>query len=69
VSVRRPWRGRGLAKALIARSLAVLRERGMAVAVLGVDAANPTGALQLYERFGFAPHRRWTTVRKPLQPL
>jgi mycothiol synthase len=67
VSVRRPWRGRGLAKALIARSLLLLRERGMAVAVLGVDAANPTGALQLYERFGFEPHRRWTTVRKPLR--
>jgi mycothiol synthase len=66
VSVRREWRGRGLAKALIARSLMVLRDRGMSTAVLGVDAANPTGALQLYERFGFQPHRRWTTVRKPL---
>lgn len=66
VSVRRPWRGRGLAKALIAQSLAVHKRRGMAVAVLGVDADNPTGALQLYERFGFQPHRRWETVRKPL---
>jgi GNAT superfamily N-acetyltransferase len=66
VSVRRPWRGRGLAKALIARSLTMHRDRGMAVAVLGVDAANPTGALQLYEGFGFRPHRRWETVRKPL---
>ncbi len=65
VSVRRPWRGRGLAKALIARSLAILRDRGMAVAVLGVDAENPTGALQLYEGFGFRQHRRWATLRKP----
>jgi mycothiol synthase len=64
VSVRRPWRGRGLAKALIARSLAVHRDRGMAVAVLGVDAENPTGALQLYEAFGFRPHRQWATLRK-----
>lgn len=64
VSVRRPWRGRGLAKALIARSLVVHRDRGMAVAVLGVDAENPTGALQLYEGFGFTPHRRWATLRK-----
>jgi mycothiol synthase len=64
VSVRRPWRGRGLAKALIARSLAIHRVRGMAVAVLGVDAENPTGALQLYERLGFVPHRRWATMRK-----
>lgn len=67
VSVRRPWRGRGLAKALIARSLAVHKDRGMAVAVLGVDAANPTGALQLYEGFGFRPHRRWQTMRKSLE--
>ena len=64
VSVRRPWRGRGLAKALIARSLVVHRDRGMTVAVLGVDAENPTGALQLYEGFGFQPHRRWATLRK-----
>ena len=66
VSVRRPWRGRGLASALIVRSLAVLRDRGMAFAALGVDAENPTGALGLYERFGFRPHQRWVTFRKPL---
>jgi mycothiol synthase len=66
VSVRRPWRRRGLGGALIARSLVVLRERGMAIAALGVDAENPTGALGLYERFGFSPHRTWVTVRKSL---
>jgi mycothiol synthase len=65
VSVRRPWRGRGVASALIVRSLAVLRERGMAIAALGVDAENPTGALGLYERFGFRPHTTWITFRKP----
>ena len=66
VSVRRPWRGRGLASALIVRSLAILRERGMSVAALGVDAENPTGALGLYERYGFRPHQTWVTYRKPL---
>jgi mycothiol synthase len=66
VSVRRPWRGRGLASALIVRSLATLRERGMTIASLGVDAENPTGALGLYERFGFKVHRTWVTFRKPL---
>jgi mycothiol synthase len=65
VSVRRPWRGRGLASALIVRSLATLRERGMDWAYLGVDSENPTGALQLYERFGFTVHRTWVTFRKP----
>jgi len=65
VATRRPWRKRGVAGALIARSLAVLRERGMEVAGLGVDAENPTGALGLYESFGFAPIRRWVFYRKP----
>jgi mycothiol synthase len=66
VSVRRPWRGRGLAAALIARSLHVLRERGMTMAALGVDAGNPTGALGLYERLGFRPVRTFVTYRKPV---
>lgn len=66
VSVRRPWRGRGVARALIVESMRVLRERGMTVAALGVDAENPTGALGLYERLGFSPHETWITFRKPL---
>jgi mycothiol synthase len=65
VSVRRPWRGRGLASALIVRSLRIHRDRGMAVAALGVDADNPTGALRLYEKFGFRPKYTWAIVRKP----
>jgi mycothiol synthase len=67
VATRRPWRGRGLAAALIARSLHVLRERRMDIAALGVDAQNPTGALQLYERAGFRPVSRWTFYRKPFE--
>jgi mycothiol synthase len=66
VSVRRPWRGRGLASALIGRSLHVLRERGMTFAALGVDAENPTGALGLYERHGFKIRWRFVTFRKRL---
>jgi len=65
VFTRRPWRKRGLASALIGRSLTLLRERGMTSAVLGVDADNPTGALGLYERAGFEPTYRATAWRKP----
>jgi ribosomal protein S18 acetylase RimI-like enzyme len=55
ISVGRPWRGRGLARALIAASLPLLRERGMTEGALGVDTDNEFGALRLYERCGFRP--------------
>lgn len=67
VSVRRRWRGRGLASALIARTLALLQERGMAEAALGVDAENPTGALGVYERLGFYSARTSAAFRKPFE--
>ncbi|HEY7131321.1 MAG TPA: GNAT family N-acetyltransferase [Candidatus Limnocylindrales bacterium] len=57
ISVRRPWRRRGLASALIARSLVALRERGLVEAALGVDAENVSGALRVYEAMGFRRHR------------
>jgi mycothiol synthase len=66
VSVRRAWRGRGVASALIAMSLRALRDRGMAIAALGVDGENPTGALRLYEGLGFRRHETWITYRRPL---
>jgi len=66
ISVRRPWRRQGLARALIARSFEVLKDQGMAEAALGVDADNPNGALQLYESMGFRIVKRHITFRKPL---
>lgn len=67
VSVRRPWRGRGLGKALCTASFRVLRDLGMEEAWLGVDGTNPTGALQLYEGLGFLSHHRWTAFGRPLE--
>jgi len=67
VFVRRPWRRRGLAAALVGRSLALLRERGMTSAWLGVDADNPTGALGVYERAGFEVHLRSSAYQKPME--
>ena len=67
VFTRRQWRKRGLANALIARSLMLLKERGMDYGVLGVDADNPTGALGLYEGNGFKVSERSTAWRKPLE--
>jgi GNAT superfamily N-acetyltransferase len=68
VFVRRPWRRRGLAAALVARSLLVLRDRGMASAILGVDAENPTGALGVYERAGFVVATRDVCLRRAWTP-
>jgi mycothiol synthase len=64
----RGWRGRGIASALIARNLRLLRERGMAEAALSVDTGNPSGALALYERHGFREHDRVILYRKELPP-
>ncbi|MBN1657121.1 MAG: GNAT family N-acetyltransferase [Anaerolineae bacterium] len=66
ISVRRPWRRRGVARALIARSFQVIKELGMTEASLGVDAENLNGALQLYQSMGFCEVKRYTTYRKPL---
>jgi mycothiol synthase len=66
IFVRRPWRRRGLAKALITRSFQVLKEQGMTEAALGVDAQNPNGALQLYRSIGFREVKRHAIYRKPL---
>jgi GNAT superfamily N-acetyltransferase len=64
ISVRRPWRRRGLAQALILRSLHILQKQGMTEAALGVDTENVSGALRLYERCGFRPARSGSIYRK-----
>lgn len=68
VSVRQPWRRRGVARALLVRGLAALRDRGLDEAILGVDADNPQGALRLYESVGFELHRRSAVYRRPAPP-
>jgi ribosomal protein S18 acetylase RimI-like enzyme len=60
------WRRRGLAKALIVRSLARLRERRMTSAYLGVDGANPNQAMDLYAGLGFEVATSSIDWRKPL---
>jgi mycothiol synthase len=66
VSVRRPWRRRGLASALIAASMRALRDVGMTEAALGVDAENPSGALGVYESLGFRRTRTGVAYRKAM---
>jgi len=66
VGVRRAWRRRGIARALVAESLRVLRDAGMTSAGLGVDAENAHGALGVYEASGFRVVRTDRVYRKPL---
>ena len=66
ISVRRPWRRRGLARAITAASLVRLREHGLAEAMLGVDSENPNGALGLYEGLGFGVYSRATAYERVL---
>jgi len=67
LAVRRPWRRRGLGAALLSHSFAEMKRRGMTRATLGVDADNPTGALQLYERVGMHVERRQDVYAKELR--
>ena len=66
IHVSRKWRGQGVAKSLIASSFQVIKDLGMEQACLGVDAENPTGALNLYTAMGFKPDKTFFTFRKGL---
>ena len=64
ISVRRPWRRKGLASALIVDALRGLRAAGLAEAALRVDAENVSGALGVYEAMGFRRSRTGVAYRK-----
>lgn len=53
VSVRREWRGRGVAGALLTAAMRAYAAAGMQYAGLDVDTDNPTGALGVYTRLGY----------------
>ena len=57
ISVRRPWRRRGLARAMLVRSIRRLMEQGMSEVALGVDTDSTSGALRLYTSVGYEPVR------------
>ncbi|MEP7332780.1 MAG: GNAT family N-acetyltransferase [Terracoccus sp.] len=53
LAVLRGHRGRGVATALLLDSMRRFSADGLEAAGLGVDAANPSGALRLYEALGY----------------
>ena len=66
ISTRKPWRQRGIAKALIVRSMHMHKALGMTEVGLGVDTNNPNGALKLYQSLGYKKDKTFITYRKPL---
>lgn len=68
LSVRRPWRGRGLAKALLVHAFGKLFQRGRKAVTLHVDAENLTGATRLYEAVGMKESERYAAFETELRP-
>jgi len=64
ISVPKAWCGKGIAKALIARSLIAIKDVGMIEAALAVNTSNPTGAFHLYESMSYRIDSRSTLYRK-----
>jgi GNAT superfamily N-acetyltransferase len=65
--VRRPWRHRGLARAILLASLGEFWRRGRPTVALGVDAQSLTGATRLYESVGMSVRERHDQVTKLLR--
>jgi mycothiol synthase len=66
LAVRRPWRKRGVATALLCASMHAFKAEGLQHAMLGVDTENLTGALRVYGRVGFKPVKRFLQFEKKL---
>jgi ribosomal protein S18 acetylase RimI-like enzyme len=66
LGVRRAWRKRGIASALLCASMRTFKAAGLDDAMLGVDTENSTGALRLYERLGFIQVKRLIAFEKPV---
>lgn len=68
LGVRRPWRRRGLALALLQHSIREFHQRGQERVGLGVDASSLTGATRLYEKAGMRVQWQFVRYEKTLRP-
>jgi mycothiol synthase len=67
LGVRRPWRRRGVAEALLYHSFGELRRRGQASIGLDVDAGSLTGATRLYQKANMRTIRQTIFFEKELR--
>lgn len=64
ITTQRAYRGKGVASALISASIQMFKEMGMEETALSVDTVNPSGALGLYESFGYKPYKQKVAMEK-----
>lgn len=69
LGTRRGFRHQGIGRAMLISGLQRLRAAGVDTAKLGVDADNPSGALQLYESVGFRKEYTSIIYRKELYQI
>ncbi len=67
LSVGKPWRGRGLGRALLVEEFRLLAARGHTLVRLFVHADNATGAQHVYERAGMRVERRFDVYERRLE--
>lgn len=67
ISVGKPWRRQGLARALVSLALQAQKAAGMTESALGVDAESVFSAARLYEACGFKVVKRNALYRKPVE--
>ncbi len=68
LGVRRKWRRRGIALALLHHSFGGYWQRDQKIVTLGVDATSLTGAVRLYEKAGMHVHQRFDAYELELRP-
>lgn len=66
--VRKPWRRRGLALALLRHSFHEFKKRGKLRVGLGVDSENLTGATKLYKKAGMRINRQYDRYELEVRP-
>jgi mycothiol synthase len=66
ISVCSLWRKKGIARALLTRSLKLLQRKEITEVFLNVDTDNKDGATRLYESCGFRTVKQNAVYRKPL---
>jgi len=68
LGVRRPWRRKGIALALMHHAFGEFYQRGHKHVGLGVDTENLSGANRLYEKAGMHIATGFTIYEKELRP-